>query len=443
MCGRSRQCYAAADIATHAQRAARVPKDAPWVGRERYAPTPNLHPGREAAVLVCGRAGGEGGAAALRCMRWGLVPAHSTERNHWRMFNARSETLLELATFGRLVTGGQRCAMPVEGWFEWKEDEFKEVRSKQPFYVQHGGGEPLWCAGLYDVNAKVADGDEPPLESFTLITRDAAQTIEWLHERQPVLLDAAALREWLDPSPAAEPMAALRRCAAMPAPALKWHPVTKKLSKLEHQDESSNAPVKLASQQQPTIASLFKPKQPKQPTTPTTPTPTPGPAEASGNSRAGAGAGCSGVGTPGSGSSGGGSTPGTSAKGQPDTASGPGDATCKSEAPRADLPIGPAAAPVASAAVAEAMEQLRSIVGAAPSEATLRRLVECAGGDLAAAANAFFDGDIGGGDGGEGGEGGGGGGGGGGVKRVKEGPGEDEIEDECEAEAKRSRAEVS
>ena len=37
----------------------------------------------------------------------------------------------------------------------------------------------------------------------------------------------------------------------------------KKLSKLEHQDESSNAPVKLASQQQPTIASLFKPKQPK------------------------------------------------------------------------------------------------------------------------------------------------------------------------------------
>ena len=424
MCGRSRQCYAAADLPAHAHRAARVPPTQPWVGRERYAPTPNLHPGREAAVLACGRAGGEGGTAALRCMRWGLVPSHSTERNHWKMFNARSETLLELASFGRLVTGGQRCAMPVEGWFEWKEDEFKEVRSKQPFYVQHRGGEPLWCAGLYDVNAKVADGDEPPLESFTLITRDSAQTIEWLHERQPVLLDEAALREWLDPSAdaaAASPMAALRRCAAMAAPTLKWHPVTKKLSKLEHQDAASHAPVKLASQQQPTIASLFKPKPP------TTPKPTP--AEGAGSSGR----------TPGSGGSRDGSTPGASTKGQPDTTgSSPGDASCKPEAegPRAGPPTTPPAvpAPVASAAMAEAMGQLRALVGAAPSDTTLRRLLGRAGGDLAAAANAFFDGEggVGGGE-----DDGGGEGGGGGMKRVKEDP----SEEEGAGEAKRSRAE--
>lgn len=40
------------------------------------------------------------------------------------------------------------------------------------------------------------------------------------------------------------------------------------------------------------------------------------------------------------------------------------------------------------------MEELRSVVGDGPSDATLRALLDRTAGDVAAAANAFFDGSI-------------------------------------------------
>ena len=40
------------------------------------------------------------------------------------------------------------------------------------------------------------------------------------------------------------------------------------------------------------------------------------------------------------------------------------------------------------------MDHLRAVVGDGPSEATLRALLDRTGGDVAAAANAFFDGSL-------------------------------------------------
>ena len=79
----------------------------------------------------------------------------------------------------RLLTH-KRCAVPLSGWFEWKPDEFKEVKKKQPYYTTSTSDEPVWAAALYDVCGE--------LETFTLITRDASASLAWLHDRQPVLL---------------------------------------------------------------------------------------------------------------------------------------------------------------------------------------------------------------------------------------------------------------
>ena len=73
MCGRARQNLSADAVAQHARRVAPTSQ---WVNRDRYTPTPNLHPGRDAAVLACSA----GGGLSLRCMRWGLVPAGAKER---------------------------------------------------------------------------------------------------------------------------------------------------------------------------------------------------------------------------------------------------------------------------------------------------------------------------------------------------------------------------
>jgi putative SOS response-associated peptidase YedK len=51
-------------------------------------------------------------------------------------------------------------------------------------HARPGGGEPdasnlLWVAGLFDSTTR----------SFTLLTADAPPSLQWLHDRVPVLLD--------------------------------------------------------------------------------------------------------------------------------------------------------------------------------------------------------------------------------------------------------------
>jgi putative SOS response-associated peptidase YedK len=57
----------------------------------------------------------------LRAMKWGLVPsfikASDETPDHFRMFNARSETINEKRSFSRLV-GRQRCVILLNGFYE-------------------------------------------------------------------------------------------------------------------------------------------------------------------------------------------------------------------------------------------------------------------------------------------------------------------------------------
>ena len=105
--------------------------------------------------------------------------------DHWRMFNARSETVDTLGVFARLLRS-RRCAVPLDGFYEWQDDEFKHggVNKKQPYYVHVRAGKPMWVAGLH---TECADGgaSEAPLQSFTLITKASAPRLSWLHDRVP------------------------------------------------------------------------------------------------------------------------------------------------------------------------------------------------------------------------------------------------------------------
>ena len=160
MCGRGRQAASSADLRTAAAHDAGVPTERPWKRHEFYQPTENLGPGRDAAVVTMAN---EEGPQQLCTMRWGLIASFdkSAKRDHWRMFNARSETLGSSPVFKRLLRH-RRCAVPLDGFFEWTSDEFGGIKDRQPYYVFRNSGEPLWFAGLYDTSA---DGT---LDTFTL-----------------------------------------------------------------------------------------------------------------------------------------------------------------------------------------------------------------------------------------------------------------------------------
>lgn len=81
--------------------------------------------------------------------RWGLIPGYTKageHLDHFKMFNARSETLAESPVFRRLLPT-QRCVFIVNGFYEWHQET--ESR-KQPYYVGFGEDKVMKFAGLFD-----------------------------------------------------------------------------------------------------------------------------------------------------------------------------------------------------------------------------------------------------------------------------------------------------
>jgi putative SOS response-associated peptidase YedK len=89
--------------------------------------------------------------------------------------------------------------MPVSGYYEW---QIKEDGSKQPFYINAGDQGMLALAGIYDWwldPSKKPDDPSRWLLSFAILTKDAAEPLAPIHERNPILLSESSMAEWLDP----------------------------------------------------------------------------------------------------------------------------------------------------------------------------------------------------------------------------------------------------
>jgi putative SOS response-associated peptidase YedK len=131
--------------------------------------------------------------------RWGLVPKNSQgPANSPLHNNARIETVLQKPTFRNSVLR-QHCVMPVSGYYEW---QIKEDGSKQPFYINAGDQGMLALAGIYDWWLDPSKKPNDPsrwLLSFAILTKDAAAPLAPIHERNPILLSASSMSEWLDP----------------------------------------------------------------------------------------------------------------------------------------------------------------------------------------------------------------------------------------------------
>ena len=103
----------------------------------------------------------------LHVARWGLVPSWAKDPGIGpKMINARSETVLEKPAFRKAVKS-RRCAVPADGYYEWKQGAGK---AKQPYYVHPGKGSGLVFAGLYEwwKDPSKADGRSRPVAALHL-----------------------------------------------------------------------------------------------------------------------------------------------------------------------------------------------------------------------------------------------------------------------------------
>ncbi|MBJ6723992.1 SOS response-associated peptidase [Geomesophilobacter sediminis] len=135
------------------------------------------------------------GGRKLELVRWGLVP-------HWakdlsigaKLINARSETLATKASF-REAFRSRRCVIPADGFYEW----MTEGKKKVPWFICRKDRQPVLFAGLWD---RWVGPEQMVVESCTIVTTEANQTVRPLHDRMPVILGPEQAELWLSPDPA-------------------------------------------------------------------------------------------------------------------------------------------------------------------------------------------------------------------------------------------------
>lgn len=157
-------------------------------GRPNLAPRWNIAPTQEALVIQPGADGGRD----LAFLRWGLVPAWAKDPTSGPpLINARGETVAEKPSFRDAFRAG-RCIAPADGFYEWSG----KGKEKRAYYVKPEG--PVGFAAI-STRWRNPTGDD--IESFAIVTTDAAGPLATVHHRTPVVVPLNQTNDWLSGSP--------------------------------------------------------------------------------------------------------------------------------------------------------------------------------------------------------------------------------------------------
>ena len=158
------------------------------------APPDNMRPrwnGAPTQDFAACRVNGEGARSVSR-LRWGLIPFWAKDAKIGsRLINARAETVDSKPAF-RAAFKSRRCLVPADGWFEW----VKEGGAKSPRFLSMADGSIASFAALWER----WEGEGDAVESFTIITTEAAPGIAQVHSRQPAIVDPSRFEDWLAPN---------------------------------------------------------------------------------------------------------------------------------------------------------------------------------------------------------------------------------------------------
>lgn len=138
----------------------------------------------------------EGDGTEMITARWWFMPRQQKGsfkdfRKRYATFNARSDKV-ERSPFFRESFAQRRCLVPADGWYEWTG--VKYPKTKWLFTPMDGNW--MCFAGIWD---HVETEDEGPIDTFTLITHAAGQSLQKYHDRAPVVMPKRDWSKWLDP----------------------------------------------------------------------------------------------------------------------------------------------------------------------------------------------------------------------------------------------------
>jgi putative SOS response-associated peptidase YedK len=127
----------------------------------------------------------------LQRFRWGLIPSWAKDASIGaKLINARAETVAEKPSF-RAAFKRRRCLVVADGFYEWQRQEGK----KQPYYFHLQERQPFAFAGLWE-HWQTPEGEE--IASCTILTTNANELMQPIHDRMAVILQPKDYDLWLD-----------------------------------------------------------------------------------------------------------------------------------------------------------------------------------------------------------------------------------------------------
>jgi putative SOS response-associated peptidase YedK len=151
-----------------------------------FLPSYNTAPGMASAVITADV------PDRVQQYHFGLVPHWAKDvKIGYKMFNARSETLLDVQSFKPLMNKGKRCLVLADGFYEWKA----AGKEKLPYRFVLPKRELFAFAGLYSHWLDPTKNEW--YRSFTIITTEPNNTVSNLHNRMPVILKKEDEQLWL------------------------------------------------------------------------------------------------------------------------------------------------------------------------------------------------------------------------------------------------------
>ena len=185
----------------------------------------NVAPGDDVLAVI--RRSEDGAEAEGAFLRWGLVPFWASDPSEVaaKTINARAETVAERPAY-RDAFERRRCLIVADGFYEWS--------GGVPHWITRPGGEPFAFAGLWSSwRPKGASREVEPLRSCAIVTTAAAGPVRALHDRMPVILDAADESLWIDPAALPDELHELMREPAAAA-TLEFRPVSRAVNDARH-----------------------------------------------------------------------------------------------------------------------------------------------------------------------------------------------------------------
>lgn len=120
----------------------------------------------------------------IRVLKWGFVKWD----NKGLIFNARSENASTSKYFSPLLEKN-RCVIPASNYFEWQKKDKEKIK----YRFNNSGEKIMYFAGIIRI-------ENDNSESYTILTCNASEDIEFIHDRMPLILKPNEIEGWLNGS---------------------------------------------------------------------------------------------------------------------------------------------------------------------------------------------------------------------------------------------------